>query len=119
MSLMDGRTNAALCRLIAKRVGVAWVTGARNQLARHPPHRHDGAGSTDPRTAGFAEMQARPMAFASLPGWTTSTRPSSGTRDGAAICRGSGAILADDVVWEAPDTLPTGGVPGRDAVLEQ
>jgi hypothetical protein len=39
---------------------------------------------------------------------------------GAAICRGSGAIFADDVVWEAPDTLPTGGViHGRDAVLEQ
>jgi hypothetical protein len=65
--------NAALCRVIAKRVGVAWVTGARNQLARHPTHRHDGAGSTDPRPAGFAEMQARPMAFASLPGWTNTT----------------------------------------------
>jgi hypothetical protein len=33
---------------------------------------------------------------------------------------GVGSYFADDVVWEAPDTLPTGGViHGRDAVLEQ
>jgi ketosteroid isomerase-like protein len=33
---------------------------------------------------------------------------------------GVGSYFADDVVWEAPDTLPTGGViRGRDAVLEQ
>jgi ketosteroid isomerase-like protein len=31
---------------------------------------------------------------------------------------GVGAYFADDVVWETPDTLPTGGVfRGRDAVL--
>ena len=31
-----------------------------------------------------------------------------------------GSYFADDVVWEAPDTLPTGGViRGRNAVLEQ
>jgi hypothetical protein len=37
---------------------------------------------------------------------------------GAAICRGSGAI-SPMTLWEAPDTLPTGGVIyGRDAVLE-
>ena len=30
------------------------------------------------------------------------------------------SYFADDVVWEAPDTLPTGSVfHGRDAVLEQ
>jgi hypothetical protein len=30
------------------------------------------------------------------------------------------SYFADDVVWEAPDTLPTGGaIRGRDAVLEQ
>ena len=39
---------------------------------------------------------------------------------GAAICRGFGSYFADDVAWEAPDTLPSGGViRGRDAVLEQ
>ena len=33
---------------------------------------------------------------------------------------GVGSYFADDVAWEAPDTLPTGGViHGRDAVLEQ
>jgi ketosteroid isomerase-like protein len=33
---------------------------------------------------------------------------------------GVGSSFADDVVWEAPDTLPSGGViHGRDAVLEQ
>jgi hypothetical protein len=33
---------------------------------------------------------------------------------------GVGSYFADDVVWEALDTLPTGGViRGRDAVLEQ
>jgi hypothetical protein len=33
---------------------------------------------------------------------------------------GVGSHFADDVVWEALDTLPTGGViRGRDAVLEQ
>ena len=32
---------------------------------------------------------------------------------------GVGSYFADDVVWETPDTLPTGGViRGRDAVLE-
>jgi len=32
---------------------------------------------------------------------------------------GVGSYFADDVVWESPDTLPTGGVfRGRDAVLE-
>jgi len=33
---------------------------------------------------------------------------------------GVGSYFADDVVWKAPDTLPTGGViRGRDGVLEQ
>jgi ketosteroid isomerase-like protein len=33
---------------------------------------------------------------------------------------GVGSYFADDVVWEAPNTLPAAGViPGRDAVLEQ
>jgi hypothetical protein len=33
---------------------------------------------------------------------------------------GVGSYFDDDVVWEAPDMLPTGGViHGHDAVLEQ
>jgi ketosteroid isomerase-like protein len=48
----------------------------------------------------------------------TSTRAYEALRSGD--LPGVGSYFTDDVVWEAPDTLPTGGViRGRDAVLEQ